>query len=491
MTPDNQAYAEPDETLFHIARQGTESLKERLLELYLLYTTSKAFNAATYSDELTRSIHELLRSSLDVEEFCLLVENAENGRFEVWSGVDRVLEAAGGVSFAPGEGVTGEVAQTGQPLLVQDAQRDSRFLEYKGELGGVGGLLSTPLKDSGGRVFAVLNIHRDEPNAFQESDRDLFTAVARNMAPALERVILYDSVRQGAFEDELTGLYNRRYFRDSAERELARARRQGQSLAFLALDLDEFKAVNDRFGHAAGDRILIQLAKVLAGSVRESDLIARYGGEEIAVMLPDTGLEGAVRFGEKLRDRIAREAVVTLDSGKRIGITASVGIAIFPCDGEDLDALLQASDWRLYQAKTRGRNTVVADEGLPDTGPALGDDRRQHPRYGATLCLAARAPVTGPLVRSLDVYLDGRWQPVRIADVSRQGFSFLMTEEPKEGDIYHCRAWLEGGTGQGHPFNVHVCHVEHLGGEDYYRAGVQAAEEDAAIWEAVYTSMIH
>jgi len=165
-------------------------------------------------------------------------------------------------------------------------------------------------------------------------------------------------LQEQAISDPLTGLYNRRYLSEFLPRELVRSRRNATPVAVMLIDLDHFKRINDSFGHEAGDIVLKAIAALLKGKVRGSDIACRYGGEEFALILPETGLDAAVRRAEVIRLAIARLGFS--HAGMPLGkITTSLGIALFPDHGEDTDALLRVSDMALYAAKGAGRNRVV------------------------------------------------------------------------------------------------------------------------------------
>lgn len=161
-----------------------------------------------------------------------------------------------------------------------------------------------------------------------------------------------------ATRDPLTGLLNRREFVRQADLELARARRSGAPLSLIMLDLDHFKIINDRHGHAVGDEVLRQTARQMAGTTRQTDRVARFGGEEFVLLLPDTSAEQARHLAEKLREGLAHARVPALG----IPVTASLGVAtVSGTESVTLDAMLHEADQALYEAKRRGRNcTVVA-----------------------------------------------------------------------------------------------------------------------------------
>jgi two-component system cell cycle response regulator len=158
--------------------------------------------------------------------------------------------------------------------------------------------------------------------------------------------------------DPLTGLANRRSLRESLDAELSRCARYGRTVSFAMLDVDRFKQLNDTYGHQAGDHVLIRLGALLADSVRKNDTVGRYGGEEIAVVLPETGLHGAGVLSERIRRSIADQHFAW--EGETIKVTASIGVASIGIgQAETADALIRSADRALYRAKSAGRDRVV------------------------------------------------------------------------------------------------------------------------------------
>ncbi|MBF0482035.1 MAG: diguanylate cyclase [Desulfovibrionaceae bacterium] len=187
--------------------------------------------------------------------------------------------------------------------------------------------------------------------------------------PVLVEVRLLLQKEEGAYKDELTGLFNRRYFNIELTREMERYRRFGHPFSLLMIDVDHFKRVNDKHGHLAGDQALRTLAGILNQSARLCDRAARFGGEEFTVILPQSCREEALIAAERIRAEVARTPVVY--EGANLGpITVSVGVATYPADALDCAQLLRRADEALYQAK-RKRNHVAA----------FRDPKRQHPRY--------------------------------------------------------------------------------------------------------------
>ena len=168
-----------------------------------------------------------------------------------------------------------------------------------------------------------------------------------------------ETFEQLSITDGLTKLHNHRFFQDHLTREILRVGRTGEPLSILLVDLDDFKQLNDRLGHAAGDELLAGIARILNQSVRATDLLARYGGEEFVVLTPDTDVSGAYRLAEKIRTTVAEACFVLDDSLRPVRVTISIGVAQF---GGNRKAFFKAADRALYRAKDHGKNCVVLDE---------------------------------------------------------------------------------------------------------------------------------
>lgn len=211
--------------------------------------------------------------------------------------------------------------------------------------------------ERGGRVHGLITVaRRDE--AFSDDDRELLRSLASQATLALENVNLHLQVSRQAVTDELTGLANHGRFQELLGAEVEQVRRYQHSVGLIMVDIDNFKAVNDTYGHQQGDVVLRTVAHVLADSSREVDYPARYGGEELAVILPHTDLEGAYAIAERIRTAIEAVRVPRIDQRGRLAITASLGVAA-SSDG-DKDALIAEADAALYQAKRQGKNRTVS-----------------------------------------------------------------------------------------------------------------------------------
>ncbi len=193
-------------------------------------------------------------------------------------------------------------------------------------------------------------------NSFDAEQVETVASLAAQVVVALENARLHRLVEQQAMIDSLTGLANRRSVEDTLRSELSRAARYGDEVCVVFADLDFFKRVNDVWGHAAGDEVLKSFADVLHETVRESDVAGRWGGEEFALVLTNTGSAGGARFAERARAAI-EACTLEMPDGREVTVTASFGVAAYP-DAQELGELLAAADSALYEAKRAGRNRV-------------------------------------------------------------------------------------------------------------------------------------
>ncbi len=297
----------------------------------------------------------------------LMEENTGRLTFEIVMGVD--ADKLKKVHIEKGEGIVGWVCEHGIPTLVEDVQNDPRFSPRVDQILGftTQAVICVPLLNGKNRVIGAIElINKILPpslqsvkgcctagicptcETFTETDMKILAAVGVFTGIAAENAFLHQKVKELAMTDSLTGISNRLCFQETLTRESERARRYGHSVCILMIDVDDFKNVNDTYGHLTGDRVLCEIARILRYSVRESDFVARFGGDEFVVLMPYAGeSEGmllAKRIQEMTREWNALEKIPGLKMKLSIGIHAS--------DPENVDTLLLEADRELYRCKT-------------------------------------------------------------------------------------------------------------------------------------------
>lgn len=342
-------WSESDRLRLAVARDVTELRRAERVKS-ALYAISEAAHAAEDLAALCRKIHRTLCELLPAENFCVALYEASSDTLSFPYCADECGREPQTQPLGSGSAIA-EVVRSGQPLLMT---LDSAV----GRGGRSAALpdadwLGVPLVSQDG-VMGALVVQAHAPGVrYTAEDRDLLQFVSTQIASAIERKQAETQLRYMACHDALTGLPNRALFLDRLETALRRARRSGEQLALLYLDLDDFKDVNDTFGHEAGDRLLREVAQRLVQCVRASDTVGRMGGDEFTVLLTPTGGPDAVgHVVEKIRAALGAPLAV---DGHAINISASIGAALYPEQGSGADQLLRHADIDMYAAKGGSR----------------------------------------------------------------------------------------------------------------------------------------
>ncbi len=260
------------------------------------------------------------------------------------------------------QAIGGRVVHSGEDFCCADLRRDGRLPGPVGPLS----VFAFPLVGREQVLGALIGFDKQPSRttpALGAPARAMLGSLLGPAALALENSLLLQRSEALSVTDDLTRLYNSRYLNLSLRRETKRAMRTSRALSLLFIDLDGFKAVNDTYGHLFGSRALVEAASVIRGCSRETDVDARFGGDEFAVVLPETAREGAVMVAERIRDRIAAHSFLTADR-LNVRLTASVGVATLPDVAASSDELIQAADRAMYRVKASGKNgiQIAADE---------------------------------------------------------------------------------------------------------------------------------
>ncbi|HEX9990607.1 MAG TPA: diguanylate cyclase [Chloroflexia bacterium] len=276
------------------------------------------------------------------------------------------------------KGIMGIVARTGKPKLVERVEGDPAYIDATD---GMTSQVCVPIFDQDA-VVGVLNVESTTGLKVSGADLSMMMALSEHINIAIGRARLYTEVRELAVRDGLTGIYNRREMERLLKEEVARHDRYGGAVALILLDIDHFKSVNDTYGHPVGDLVLQWLAHLLRDNIRSVDRLARYGGEELAIILPETPAKNALHLAHTLRRLVASQPFTfqqTDEQVAQIRITISLGVAGIPCNAHSEETLIATADSALYEAKRQGRNRAIQFQDIPRAQPipsALPKNRR-------------------------------------------------------------------------------------------------------------------
>ncbi len=347
-----------------------KQLEERVHDLEILTATARKLAASLQLEELVEAVARETCKAIPEAEVVALVHRRAGGKSDlVIDGFDRANDRFFRQPMTEGEGVAGWVMQQGTARRIDDLETSELGTGSRGTQ-GIRSWLGVPLFMYGG-CEGVIAVQSTRVDTFRDDHQRLLESLALQIAAALQNAHLYEL----AMVDGLTGLFMRRYFDARIEEEIERSRRYGTPFSVVMMDVDDFKHLNDEHGHLIGDRVLRSIANVVKSQMRGVDTAARYGGEEIAVILPRTEMVAAYNVGERIRVAIS-ESRVTTDANppQVVAVTASIGIASYPesqaADGEDL---VRRADKALYRAKRTGKNRVElywSDDSGPVSAPA-------------------------------------------------------------------------------------------------------------------------
>jgi diguanylate cyclase (GGDEF)-like protein len=346
--------------LLHLRREE-ELIHENSLSRKLISMVS-ALSLTESSTELYRNILDmatnLLRSASG--SIMLLDQAGDHLRIEAVKGMNP--QVARNMNIKATTGIAGKVLASGNPLLVNDIENDQRIGFPNRPRFRTKSFISHPIKLRD-ITIGVINLADKENNAiFNEDDLKVLSSFITHASVMIERSRSVEEnslLEKLSVTDPLTGLYNRRFQVRRMEEEISRSTRQDTNLTVMLIDLDNFKMYNDLCGHVAGDRALKKVADILRESVREMDVVTRYGGEEFCVILPGTTKKESLFVAERIRHGIENELFPGEENLPRGSLTCSIGISCFPDDGSTPISLINSSDIALYQAKSQGRNRIV------------------------------------------------------------------------------------------------------------------------------------
>jgi diguanylate cyclase (GGDEF)-like protein len=332
----------------HLAISQQE-VQRRTRQLEAVYRSNRALSKQSSREGLFQTVTELARSETDAQYAALAVLDKEHitqliesgvPPFLRWNESDRRLR----ISTLP---------RDERLLRVSAAECELLFPHVSGP--AISSLMVVPaFVESDLRAW--LYLFQKRHNAFSEGDEDLILTIAADAEQSLRVIRLHEEAERLAATDVLTGFVNRSAFEGRLTEEFRRAARHGRTFALVFIDLDHLKAINDRFGHAVGDAAIRRFSDAIRDVIRTTDVVGRYGGDEILVLMPETDLPEALLAGERILARVVSSPLAV--EREQVPLSASIGIAIYPEHGRDKEGLLRAADFALYQAKAEGRGRV-------------------------------------------------------------------------------------------------------------------------------------
>lgn len=344
----------------------------------LIQNRNLVFTLKQQADELDalKKLSLNLTSSLDLQtvldavvtEAMRLVKNArtahiflyENAKLEFGASLNDDGLRNTPLALPRAHGLTYMVARNGQQIIIEDMQKHPLYANIPGEW--LGSIIGIPLKFND-NIVGVMNLSRTNRGGFSSSELRLLGLLADQAAVAISNASLHQTVSRQAYSDMVTGLPNRRALDERLDEEVIKARRTGNTFAVIMLDVDGFKSVNDTYGHAIGDQVLRSIFNFLATGLRSTDFLARYGGDELTLILSQSDPPSAIVVVQKILE-LVQQYSFQVPSGEVLHLGLSCGIAMYPAHANSAANLLRAADEALYRAKKQQRGSYVTARGF-------------------------------------------------------------------------------------------------------------------------------
>jgi diguanylate cyclase (GGDEF)-like protein len=340
--------------MFDVLNQRTSELEKSQAQIETIYESSRTLGEILNLDEVVGEVLNMVQKILGYRYFSIFILTDKN----TLSLLGEIKEGEKIKHSEPkGErlkGVHREIVATGKPIRIFDLAKDPNFGPNPKKIRSFMAVSMV----SRGKVIGVMDAGSVRMGTFLDQDEKIFSILAGSAALAVENALLHQKTQELTVVDDLTGLYNYRYFSRKLSTEVVRARRYRLPFSVIMIDIDWFKKCNDTYGHLFGNRVLQDLALRIKESVREVDVVCRYGGEEFAVILPQTKKADAQMIGERIRRRVESTEFSAEGEGSHVKITVSLGVASYPENGETSRELVTNVDQALYLAKGRGKNLV-------------------------------------------------------------------------------------------------------------------------------------
>jgi diguanylate cyclase (GGDEF)-like protein len=331
---------------FENARMFAEE-QRRGRYLSFLNSVSKAAISSQSADEMLPGIVSEIQKNFQFDHIGLGMFDYATKEIEIKAEAGSTTQALGR-RIPLGVGILGRVARSNELTLVQ-GEGEQRLL---GLLPDARSVLCIPIHYAE-TLLGILNVESRQENAFGKNDVMILRTLADLLAAALHNAFVFQKMQQQSITDGLTGIKTRRFFLESVHAEWRRASRTGRSFSVVLIDLDNFKAINDNFGHLEGDLVLSRIGRILEQKSRQSNIVARYGGDEFVIFMPETSVEQAQILSERLRLWIATDPMLNERQ-----LTASFGVATYPLHGSSVEDIIRVADSGMYVSKHAGGNKV-------------------------------------------------------------------------------------------------------------------------------------
>jgi diguanylate cyclase (GGDEF)-like protein len=334
-------------------------LTRQTKEYYLLYDSIRKLNSAGNVKEYYKILDKIFKKNFDIDEYALFLKNKKSDILSVYHSMGLSKRKLKEIFYKISEGLVGKVFAKKKSVYIPDLSTLNNFFYYYEKRVLRGSIFYLPVLNQFDECIGVLKFRKILKDSFSEIERSVLQNLQNEFGSVFQNIQKIELLNSKSYLDELTQLYNRRYYNEHYPIEFKRAQRYQHELSIMFIDIDDFKNINDTYGHVVGDNILQNVATFIQNYTRSSDIGIRYGGDEFLILLPETTRESAFEVAEKLKKSVGNLTVNIDGQFDEVAINLSIGIANYPRDTIEPQMLIELADRALYKAKKAGKDRIV------------------------------------------------------------------------------------------------------------------------------------
>lgn len=338
-------------------------LARQAKEYYLLYDSIRKLNSSSTIKTFYKALDTVLNKNFLIDEYAFIQKNRKFDILSVHHSMGLPKRQLREIFYKPNEGIVGKVYTERRAVYIPDTSIVKIFSYYFERKSLRGSLYYLPILDHEQECLGVLKLRKIIKDGFTDIERTVLPNLQIEIGTSFLNVQKLELLNSKSYIDELTHLYNRRYYNEHFPIEFKRAQRYQHELSLMFLDIDDFKEINDSYGHSVGDIVLQKVSAVIQNLTRSSDICIRYGGDEFLFLLPETSKHSAFEVADKLKKKIEN---MTIDFNGKVDlleVSFSMGIASYPQDTIEPSMLVELADKALYKAKSSGKDQIILAKG--------------------------------------------------------------------------------------------------------------------------------
>ena len=337
-------------------------LARQAKEYYLLYDSIRKLNTSTTLKTFYKALDRILNKNFQVDEYAFIRKHKKAEMLSVHHSLGLSKRQLREIFYKPAEGLVGKVFTEKRAVYIPDTLVVKSFSYYFEKKSLSGSLYYLPMLDQQQNCLGVLKLRKVIKEGFSDIERTVLPNLQIEIGASLLNVEKLELLNSKSYIDELTHLYNRRYYNEHFPIEFKRAQRYQHELSLMFIDIDDFKEINDTYGHFVGDLVLQKVSESIRNLTRSSDSCIRYGGDEFLVVLPETSRQAAFEVAAKLKSKVAGIDINMNGNPDLIEVGLSMGIASYPQDTIEPSTLVELADRALLRAKSSGKDRIVLAE---------------------------------------------------------------------------------------------------------------------------------